>query len=75
VFHLFKILIECKYIGFDIIFKELFPAIRYNLFVFEEKTKRISTTIGAKPINGWVILDFFLATDFQRFLISPKKSF
>jgi hypothetical protein len=24
------------------------PAIRFNLFVFKEKTKRISTSIGAK---------------------------
>jgi len=27
------------------------PAIRYNLFIFKEKIKRIFTTIGAKMVH------------------------
>jgi hypothetical protein len=30
------------------IFQELFPAIRSNLLLFKEKSKRISATIGAR---------------------------
>jgi hypothetical protein len=30
-------------------FPSRIPAFRYNLFVFEKKTKRISTPIGGKP--------------------------
>jgi hypothetical protein len=30
------------------IYKELFPAIRFNLLLFKEKSKRISASIGAR---------------------------
>jgi uncharacterized protein with HEPN domain len=30
------------------LFSHIDPAIRYNLFIFKEKTKRIFTSIGAK---------------------------
>ncbi|WP_426483766.1 hypothetical protein [Flavobacterium sp. 2] len=32
---------------FLIVYKELFPAIRFNLLLFKEKSKRISASIGA----------------------------
>jgi hypothetical protein len=32
-----------------------FPAFRYNLFVFEKKTKRIFASIGGKPPNFWAL--------------------
>ncbi|OXA68301.1 hypothetical protein B0A67_20855 [Flavobacterium aquidurense] len=32
-------------------FKELFPAIRFNLLLFKEKSKRISTTIRARTFG------------------------
>ncbi|WP_035652465.1 hypothetical protein [Flavobacterium sp. ASV13] len=39
--------IRVKIIEFWIVYKELFPAIRSNLLLFKEKSKRISASIGA----------------------------
>jgi hypothetical protein len=36
---------------------ELIPALRCNLFVFKEKTKRISTAIGAMLPQAFFCLD------------------
>jgi hypothetical protein len=41
------------------------PAIRFNLFVFKEKTKRISTSIRAKGRDMASLLIFFSRTSLQ----------